>query len=56
MEPWKPNWLTNRGYMASVVFAVNEMSTFEEAEQIANRICEAFGVDPDEPWVRPEAA
>lgn len=56
MELWKPTWLTNRGFMASIVFDANEMSTFDQAEQIANRICEAFGIDPDAPWVRPEAA
>lgn len=47
--------LTNRGYIAAIVFEVNELATFEEAERIADMVCEAFGLDPTARWV-PAAA
>lgn len=56
MEPWKPSWLTNRGWIAATVFDVDEMSTFQNAELIADKVCQAFGIDPDAPFIRPEAA
>lgn len=56
MAEWKPNWLTNRGKIAGVVFDVDEMTTFDTAEGIADRVCEAFGIDPSAPYIKPEAA
>lgn len=52
---WKPNWLTNRGFIAGLVFDVNELSTFEQAELIADKVCEAFAINPQAPYIRPEA-
>lgn len=44
--------LTNRGMVASIVFEVQELATFEEAERIADMVCSAFGVNPKLTWKR----
>lgn len=56
MPEWKPQWLTNRAKIAAIVFEVNELSTFQDAELIADKVCEAFGITPDGPFITPEAA
>lgn len=56
MGEWKPQWLTNRAKIAAIVFEVNELSTFKDAESIADKMCEAFGINPTAPYVTPEAA
>ena len=38
---------TNRGVVASIVFESDDRTTFEIAEAIAERVCEAYGLDPD---------